>query len=93
MYSDYKSNSLDIIKEYQKYDKRILLISHDSNEGTIKSRTDGIRKAKGKYITIIDGDDSLIHKDILKNSLLIYCKKSRFRCCGIQRRIIFKWEI
>ena len=64
-------NSLDIIKEYQKYDKRILLISHDSNEGTIKSRTDGIRKAKGKYITIIDGDDSLIHKDILKNSLFI----------------------
>ena len=64
-------NSLDIIKEYQKYDKRILLISHNSNEGTIKSRTDGIKKAKGKYITIIDGDDSLIHKDILKNCLYI----------------------
>ena len=62
-------NSLDIIKEYQKYDKRILLISHNSNEGTIKSRTDGIKRAKGKYITIIDGDDALIHKDILKNSL------------------------
>ena len=37
----------------------------------MKARTDGIRKAKGKYITIIDGDDALIHKDILKNSLFI----------------------
>ena len=62
-------NSLEIIKEYQKEDERIILISHDTNEGEIKSRTDGIRKSKGKYITIIDGDDALIHKDILKNSL------------------------
>jgi len=64
-------NSTEIIKQYQKEDERIILISHDINEGEIKSRTDGIRKANGKYITIIDGDDSLIHKDILKNSLYI----------------------
>ena len=64
-------NSTEIIKHYQKEDERIILISHDINEGEIKSRTDGIRKANGKYITIIDGDDSLIHKDILKNSLYI----------------------
>ena len=30
-----------------------------------------MRKARGKYITIIDGDDAFIHKDILKNSLYI----------------------
>ena len=47
------------------------MISHELNEGTIKSRTDGIRKAKGKYITILDGDDAFIHKDILKNCLYI----------------------
>lgn len=64
-------NSLDIIKEFQKDDERIILISHDANKGTIKSRTDGIRKAEGKYITIVDGDDALIHKDILKNCLYI----------------------
>ena len=64
-------NSLEIIKDFQKNDERILLIHQDANVGKIKSRTDGIRKAKGKYITIIDGDDAFIHKDILKNCLYI----------------------
>ena len=67
-------NSFEIIKEFQKMDERIILISHNKNEGAIKSRTDGIRNAKGKYITIIDGDDALIHKDILKNCLYIALK-------------------
>ena len=64
-------NSTEIIKEYKKEDPRIVFIEHDTNEGAIKSRTDGIRKAKGKYITIIDGDDALIHKDILKDCFYI----------------------
>ena len=64
-------NSSEIIREYQKEDPRIILIEHDSNEGTIKTRADGIKKAKGKYITFIDGDDAFIHKDILNNSLYI----------------------
>ena len=64
-------NSTEVVKEYQKEDERIILISHDTNEGEIKSRSDGIRISKGKYITIVDGDDALIHKDILKNSLYI----------------------
>jgi len=66
-----EDNSTEVIKEFQKEDPRILLILHDTNEGEIKSRTDGIRKAKGKYITIIDGDDALIHKDILNDSFFI----------------------
>ena len=41
------------------------------NEGKIKSRTDGVRLAKGTYITIIDGDDSFAHEDILKHALFI----------------------
>ena len=56
---------------YQKEDPRIILIKHDCNEGKIKSRSDGAKKAKGKYITFIDGDDSFAHKDILQNSLNI----------------------
>ena len=62
-------NSTEIIKSYMKKDKRIVLIEHDTKEGTMKNTNDGIRKAKGKCITIIDGDDTLIQKNILKNTL------------------------
>ena len=66
-----RDNSTETISSYMKEDERITMISHDTNEGTMKNRIDGIRKAKGKFITIIDGDDSFIHKDILKNVLHI----------------------
>ena len=74
-----QDNGTDIIKEFQKKDKRIILKFYDMNEGEIKSRADGIRKAKGEYITIIDGEDALIHKNILK--IFIYCSKRKLRCC------------
>jgi hypothetical protein len=54
-----------------KEDERIVMVDHDTNEGTMKIRSEGIRLAKGKYITQIDGDDAFIQKDILKNSLYI----------------------
>ena len=60
-------NSSEIIEKYMKEDKRIIFLKHESNEGKIKSRSDGIRLAKGKYITIIDGDDSLANENILYN--------------------------
>ena len=41
------------------------------NYGKMKSRSDGVKLAKGKYITIIDGDDGLATKDILFNCLNI----------------------
>ena len=41
------------------------------NLGKIKSRCDGIKLARGKYITVLDGDDALAHKDILLHSLHI----------------------
>ena len=65
-------NSIEVIKQIQKEDERIILISHDTNEGTLKSRFDAIKIAKGKYITIVDGDDAPLHKDILNNCLYIY---------------------
>ena len=66
-----KDNTTEIINEFQKEDPRIVLVTHDMNEGSIKSRADGVRLAKGKYITIVDGDDALAHKDILNHSLYI----------------------
>ena len=64
-------NSVDKIEKYQKEDNRIILIKHNINYGKIKSRSDAIKLAKGKYITIIDGDDALAQKNILFNCLTI----------------------
>ena len=64
-------NSTKIIESFQRHDNRIILLKHKRNEGKIKSRTQGIRIAKGKYITILDGDDTFIHSNILYDSLYI----------------------
>ena len=48
--------SLDIIKEYIKKDKRIVLISH-KNKGVSYSANQGFLQAKGKYIARMDADD------------------------------------
>lgn len=94
---DYSSdNSTEIIKNYQKEDKRIILIAHKTNKGKIKSRSDGIKIAKGKFITILDGDDALIHKDILKNSLYIASLGNldvvEFKMMTFIRGKLNKWE-
>ena len=64
-------NSVKIVESFQKNDNRIIILKHKKNEGKIKTRTEGIRIAKGKYITILDGDDTFIHSDILFDSLYI----------------------
>ena len=64
-------NSTEIIEKFMQEDNRIIYLKHESNDGKIKSRTDGVKIAKGKYITIIDGDDSL------SNEFILY----RFACC------------
>ena len=64
-------NTTETIENYLKEDIRIIYLKNESNNGKIKSRSDGIRIAKGKYITIIDGDDALSHEEVLFNSLMI----------------------
>ena len=64
-------NSAYKTEKYQKEDNRIIFLKHMINYGTMKSRADAIKLAKGKYITIIDGDDALATKNILLNSLNI----------------------
>ena len=64
-------NSIEIIESYQKRDNRIILLKHLYNYGKIKSRSDAIKLAKGKYILCIDGDDGLANRDILYKSFTI----------------------
>ena len=51
-------NSLKILKQYAKRDKRIQIIDQ-KNAGVIVARTNGINKAKSPYIFMLDGDDKI----------------------------------
>ena len=65
-------NSTETVEKYMKEDERIILLKHeDINEGIMITRNEAIRRAKGKYIIVLDADDTLLHKDILNYSLTV----------------------
>lgn len=48
--------SLAICEKYKQVDDRVVIINKH-NEGLVRARKDGIRMAKGEYITFVDADD------------------------------------
>lgn len=56
-----KDNSLKICEQYVEKDKRFVLVNQN-NGGVSKARNAGLLKAKGKYITFIDSDDTVDSK-------------------------------
>ncbi|MBQ1194346.1 MAG: glycosyltransferase [Lachnospiraceae bacterium] len=52
-----KDKSEEIIKKYQKKDKRIKVITHGENKGLFRARITGVRNATGDYISFVDSDD------------------------------------
>lgn len=58
-------NSLEIAKKFLNY-KNVTIINKEKNEGVSAARNDGIRKATGKYIMLLDGDDFLSSDAITK---------------------------
>jgi glycosyltransferase involved in cell wall biosynthesis len=66
-----RDNSTETVESFMKEDDRIILIKKDINEGIMITRNKAIKYAKGRYICILDADDTLAHKDILKYSVHI----------------------
>ena len=58
----------DIIQEYAKKDKRIVII-HQKNRGVSAARNAGLRIAQGKYIGFVDPDD-YIDKEFYQKMIL-----------------------
>jgi glycosyltransferase involved in cell wall biosynthesis len=49
-----------LLEEYSKYDKRIVLIKNEENKGCLYSYVRGILETKSKFTMIIDNDDMLL---------------------------------
>ena len=79
-----KDNSAAIVREYADKDPRIQLIQQ-ANAGSAAARNNGIRRAEGQYIALLDADD-LWHPDFLKkqiefmkrkDAVCVYCSYRR----------------
>ena len=53
-----KDNSLALLRKWEGKDSRIRILNKE-NEGVSAARNDGIKLAKGEYITFVDADDYL----------------------------------
>jgi GT2 family glycosyltransferase len=62
------------IKEEKYWKNRFTLILNNSNIGYAKANNQGIKKAKGKYILLLN-NDTIVHKDSLQN-LLKFAEKT-----------------
>ena len=60
-----KDNSVKLIQEHQRKDKRIRLIKHNKNKGTLITRNDGALNSRGEFISFVDPDD-MLYPGILK---------------------------
>lgn len=74
-------NSGKIIDDYAKKDSRIKAI-HQKNAGQSTARNNGIKKATGKYISFIDGDDE-IKPTFITDLLSAFSTSTAISVCGI----------
>lgn len=64
-------NTEDVIRNFQKKDKRIIYVKHEKNKGQSAAENTGIKIAKGDYIAFQDSDDEWLPKKLEKQIKLI----------------------
>lgn len=98
--------SLNILKKYEKNDRRIKVIAQ-TNSGVSSCRNKGIEQAKGEYIAFVDSDDwidinmieIMYKKAISNNSDIIMCSymrefkdKSKEKKINLPQEVIYENE-
>ena len=64
--NDYSTdNTLDIINNFRKTDKRIILLENKKNKGIFYTRCIGTLKAEGKFIFPLDNDDLFFDEGVI----------------------------
>lgn len=58
-----RDSSLEICEIYARTDGRIHIVNQE-NQGVTVARRNGVARAKGRYITFVDGDDTLPERSI-----------------------------
>ncbi len=69
-----RDNSMEVIENYKRLDKRIVAIHHERNMGEAKSRNDALGLCRGDHIAFCDADD-VWEKDKLKIQLAVLKKR------------------
>lgn len=77
-------NSVAIIKELQKADKRIKLFQLNENSGAAIARNKGIDEAKGRYIAFLDADDLWHPEKLAKQVAFMQENDSAFSFTGYE---------
>lgn len=63
-----KDNSLEVLANFEKIDKRIKVVTQD-NAGVSVARNNGLKYAKGNYIAYLDADDNYTTPYALSNMI------------------------
>lgn len=77
-------NSITIIKELQKADKRIKLFQLSENSGAAIARNKGIDEAAGRYIAFLDADDLWHPEKLAKQVAFMQENDSAFSFTGYE---------
>lgn len=54
-----EDNSVMIVEQYMRTNKKLRIVHHKSNMGLSESRNTGLRQAIGKYVLFVDSDDMI----------------------------------
>lgn len=74
-------NSLQIIKEFQKVDNRIIIINQKKNIGPALLRNKGFELAKGAFIALMDADD-VSENNRFEKQLCVFNNNNNIGVCG-----------
>lgn len=81
-----KDNTVAVIREYLEtvQDARVRLIRQEKNNGAARSRNQGLKEARGRYIAYLDADDLWVPEKLEKELAFMEEKQAAFAFTGYE---------